>query len=305
MIKSTSILTISIPTYNRPHFIQLQIRKLLPQLDGRVKLIVYDNCSFPSVESYFSEIELEKFTIIRNSVNVGADANIARCFENCDTKWLWTLSDDDIVKDNAIDILFNEIEVSKEVVFINFCPGLSFQTNGFFEFANKFDSSTVFSSSFTMSSCVYNIDKLKDYLRYYYDNLSSMVGTIILVLKYLLITENGLCKFIDKTPIQIFNNEVGWDYSIFIKRSRLFIESFNDLLGFNFNKTLFLGCHLTNYNLLIIDRKESKVTYVNRWKLFFRVIYNQGFFNALLYSPRIVVRTVFILLRHFSKKIGK
>jgi glycosyltransferase involved in cell wall biosynthesis len=300
MINQIPILTITIPTYNRPNFIQSQIRKLLPQLDQRVKLVVYDNCSNPSVESYFTDIELEKFTIIKNKVNVGGDANIARCFENCDTKWLWTLSDDDIVKENAVELVLNKIKTNSEVVFLNFCLGLSFETKGFFEFSNKFSSPTVFSSSFTMSSCVYNMEKLQSNLEFYYNNLSSMMGTIILVLKYLLISENGLCKFINETPIGKFNNEVGWNYSLFIKRTKLFIETFDDLKGLNLNKTLFLGCNITNYNLLIIDRKESNVKYIDRWNLFFIAIKNQGIANAFLYSPRIVFRTFFILLFDFK-----
>lgn len=295
------ILTIAIPTYNRPEEIQTQVRLLLPQLDGRVNLVVYDNCSEPSVKSYFSDDELKKFTLLRNRVNIGADANIARCFENCTSKWLWTLSDDDFVKISAIDILLEEINVNSEAVFLNFCKGISFKTTGFDELANEFKSSTVFSSSFTMSSCLYNMEKLQSSLQDYYNNLSSMMGTIIMVLKYVQRNANAFCKFIDETLIESYNNEVGWDYRVYIRRTRLFIEAFYDeKYSSKFNKTLFLGCHLTNYWLIDIDRNKIKVSYNERWGLFLFTIKNQGLKNSVFYCPKTVIRVFIKLIFYLS-----
>ncbi len=297
------ILTIAIPTYNRPEEIQKQVRLLLPQLvDGRANLVVYDNCSVPSVKSYFSQEELEKFTLITNSINVGADANIARCFENCKTKWLWTLSDDDIIKKDAIDTLFKELYENSEVVFLNFCNGISFKTTGFKEFVKKFKSPTVFSSSFTMSSCLYNMEKLKSSLQDYYNNLSSMVGTIIMVLKYVQRNEDVVCVFIDKNLIESYNDEVGWDYRVYIRRTRLFIEAFYDKKYVaEYNKTLFLGCHLTNYWLIDNNRNQLKVSSAERWELLLLTIKNQGILNVLVNCPMIVLRVIYNLIFIRSK----
>jgi len=288
------ILTIAIPTYNRPHQLQTQVRLLLPQLNIQTQLVVYDNCSEIPVNELFTEEEQSKFQIIRNRVNVGADANIARCFENCSTKWLWTLSDDDYIKTDAIKIILEDINKEEEAIFFNYYNDHYSKTIGFKELAYEFRGERFFSSSFTMSSCVYNIAKLQSSLQDYYSNLSSMMGTIILVLKYVQKHDESVCILLNTTPIEKFNTEVGWNYGDYIRRNKLFIEAFGGKNNKNFNKTLFLGCHKTNYSLIILDRKESKMAYGQRWNAYFQTIKNQGLLNALIYTPRSLLST----LRH-------
>ncbi|OXA81438.1 Glycosyltransferase, GT2 family [Flavobacterium aquidurense] len=294
------ILTIGIPTYNRPGEIKKQVRLLLPQLNERVNLIVYDNHSNIPIESYFTSGELSKFTLIRNKVNVGGDANIARCFENCETKWLWTLSDDDYVRKDAVAFMLDIIDKKGDAVFLNFCKGVSFKTKGFDELINKFKCPTVFSSSFTMSSCLYDISKLQPSLQNYYTNLSSMVGTIILVLKYVQKNEDVICEFIDETLIDSYNDEVGWDYRTYIPRTRIFLEAFYDSKRNSlYNGTLFLGCHLTNYWLIANDRNKKKVSYIERCSLFILTLNNQGILNSFIYCPKTIVRlTLTLILDH-------
>lgn len=288
------ILTIAIPTYNRPYQIQAQVRLLLPQLNGLTHLVIYDNCSEIPVKELFTEEEQSKFQIIRNRVNVGADANIARCFENCSTKWLWTLSDDDFIKAEAIEIILEEINKEDEAVFFNFYNDHYSKTIGFEDLADEFKGERFFSSSFTMSSCIYNMAKLQDSLQDYYSNLSSMMGTIILVLKYVQKHDDSICILLDTTPIDKYNTEVGWNYGDYIRKNKLFIEAFGGKNNKNFNRTLFIGCHKTNYLLIILDRKESKMNYGQRWNAFFQAIANQGLINALIYTPKLF----FLTLRH-------
>lgn len=288
IIFDSKLLSIYIPTYNRPEEIQRQVRLLLPQLKDDVILIVLDNCSDIPVRNLFTSDELQKFTIKRNKVNIGGDANIARCFEDCSTSWLWTLSDDDFVKDNSVEIVLNEILNNKEAVFICFGNDHFSEIAGFEKLAFEFRKRETFTMSFAMSYCAYNISKLQPSLQIYYNYLSSMVGTIILVLKYIQNNKNEICIFTNKNPIEFFTKEVGWNYAIFISRSKLFFEAFETNKK-NFNKTLFLGCHKTNYQLLILDRKGSNLTYKQKWKTYLQVIKNQGFINAILYSPKYMI----------------
>ena len=51
------LLTIGIPTYNRPESIQKTVRTLLPQLNENVVLRVWDNCSVSPVSDLFTEEE--------------------------------------------------------------------------------------------------------------------------------------------------------------------------------------------------------------------------------------------------------
>jgi glycosyltransferase involved in cell wall biosynthesis len=298
------VLTIAIPTYNRPNQIQTQLRLLLPQLNESLCMVIYDNCSDIAVQNLFTEDELSKFQIIRNRVNVGGDANIARCFENCTTKWLWTLSDDDYIKENAVEIVLNEISKNSDAVFINFNNNVYFKTVGFEKLSYKFRNDQVYSSSFTMSRCIYNISKLQPSLIDYYNYLSSMVGSLILVLRYVQRNNDALCIFTDVTPICKFNNTVGWNYRDYINRNKLFIDAFGGKSNREMNKTLFIGCHKTSYNLIIGNRKESKISYLDRWKTFHQTIKNQGLCNAFKYTPKRLIYTFLCLVLKTSFTIG-
>jgi len=308
-----SLLTIGIPTYNRPLQIQKQVRLILPQINSRVSLVVFDNCSKEMVKDRFTENELNQFTIIRNRCNIGGDANIARCFENCLTPWLWTLSDDDYIKSNGIEIVLDAIENNFESVFLNFNSDHYFKTIGFKQLATEFRSSKVFGNSFAMSSCAYNLSKLQNTLHEYYSNLSSGVGTLILVLKYVQNNDQSICEFIKETPIEDYNTEVGWNYEFFIRRSRQFIEAFDNEKNQKYNRTLFWGCFKTSYILIIMNRKESNIVYWRRWKVFELAIHNQGIFDALRFNPKLIIFTfLYLILQHrrlnwilrFIKKIS-
>lgn len=100
-MENKSILTIAIPTYNRIEQLRRTLTNLIPQLDDRCYLMILDNNSDNKVENEISDLtELlskESYAVIRHRINIGADTNIFRCFELCETKWLWTLSDDDEV----------------------------------------------------------------------------------------------------------------------------------------------------------------------------------------------------------------
>jgi glycosyltransferase involved in cell wall biosynthesis len=293
------ILTIAIPTYNRPLQIQTQVRLILPQLYEEVCLVIYDNSSPISVKALFTEDELSQFSIIRNRVNIGGDANIARCFENCTTQWLWTLSDDDYIKTDAVAIVISDIKRNYESVFLNFYSYRNFETVGFEQLTFAFRKAEVFGNSFAMASCVYNMAKLLDSMQDYYNFLSSNVGSIILVLKYVERNDKALCVFTDKTPINIYNSEVGWNYGVYIKRTRLFIEAFGGKNIRKFSKTLFLGCHKVNYSLIMMNRKESKINYWQRWKIFKIALQNQGFLNAIRFMPGLLIFTfLYLLLQH-------
>ena len=118
------ILTITIPTYNRPEKVRSTILRLLPQLDDNVFLRVLDNHSDVDIKNYvYNDITpavADKVEIIRHRVNIGADANFARCVELCETPYFWLVGDDDKVEANAVELILKEIELYKDIDIIGF-----------------------------------------------------------------------------------------------------------------------------------------------------------------------------------------
>jgi glycosyltransferase involved in cell wall biosynthesis len=119
------VLTIAIPTYNRPAQLLNTLSKLLPQLNDKCYLSIIDNHSdVPATErtaELLGQYPNVKYKIHRNHVNIGGDSNIIRCFEYCDTPWLWTVGDDDEILPTAIETIFADIAAHPDVTSINYC----------------------------------------------------------------------------------------------------------------------------------------------------------------------------------------
>ncbi len=108
------LLTIYIPSYNRAD-------SLLKQLDtinnfndkDKIKVIVNDNCStdtkgYKKVQEYCFD---NGFIYNKNNINIGGDANIFNGFLNSfDSEYIWILSDDDLLKKDAIEKIVTILE---------------------------------------------------------------------------------------------------------------------------------------------------------------------------------------------------
>jgi hypothetical protein len=95
------VLTIAVPTYNRASCLKELLSGLADQLknESRVELIISDNASpdeTPAVVEGFVAHGLE-VRYIRNTENIGPDANFLQCFEQARGKYVWLFSDDDLI----------------------------------------------------------------------------------------------------------------------------------------------------------------------------------------------------------------
>ena len=119
------MITIAIPTFNRNTEVVETIKAVLDQFSANCQLLILDNASDTSVEMSLAKQNIhlsgrERIRLIRNSVNVGAQANLLRCIELCTTEWLWILGDDDIPKKNAVELILSEIKTHSDFTFLNY-----------------------------------------------------------------------------------------------------------------------------------------------------------------------------------------
>jgi glycosyltransferase involved in cell wall biosynthesis len=167
------ILTVAIPTYNRPEKVLDTVRLLLPQLNDTVKVLILDNHSEVDVHQYLHQhlqaVQLTRVIVVRHKVNIGPDANFARCFELCETEYIWTLGDDDLIETNAVKLILDEIALfsEKDVVGFNFksncCKASRSKPvvlNSISDFVTRLDD---FGALLFLSAGVY---KVKTYLQY-------------------------------------------------------------------------------------------------------------------------------------------
>lgn len=117
------ILTIVIPTYERPEALARTVRSLLPQLHTDCRLIIIDNCSpTPAHDVLAPHLQAGMpVEIRRNPVNIGGNANICRCLEVSESDWTWVVGDDDVIVDGAVRLVLGAIRTSKpQSILLNF-----------------------------------------------------------------------------------------------------------------------------------------------------------------------------------------
>lgn len=107
-------LFIYIPTYNRIDALTKQLDVILPKIienQENVRLLINDNASEKDLSSIKKKYKSSSNVIFRrNSGNIGGNANIALGFIFAkNDEFLWILSDNDIVKETAIDYILNAL----------------------------------------------------------------------------------------------------------------------------------------------------------------------------------------------------
>lgn len=288
------ILTIAIPTYNRPESIKSQIKALMPQLTEEVSLIVLDNFSDVPVSSILTESERERTNIIRNNYNIGADSNIAKCFELCETRWLWTLSDDDAIAQDAVSNVLNSIKQFDDALFINFNSPFDYRIKGVDAFGNSISN---YQRLFWMSICLYNFEKLQPYLYYYHSSISTMQPGVVLLLYALQDIKDSYVVGKRHCIITDGGKDIHW------KRADLVISTLFCLEKIKIDFPQFKGTmfHSMAAMLYSIIRQNYNNNFFYSLKLLRRVINGRGFFVTLKYDLKSVVRTVFFLIFYRSK----
>jgi len=118
------LICITIPTYNRNDLLNTTVIELLEQLGEDCYIQILDNCSDIPVSVSLSEVlrnyPQHRVDVHRNEVNIGCNANIVKCFEICQSEWVWLLSDDDAIMPNAINTIREAILFSPESIYVSF-----------------------------------------------------------------------------------------------------------------------------------------------------------------------------------------
>lgn len=102
------LLTVAIPTWNRASFLAQTLeqlrREMLATPPGSVEILVSDNDSQDDTSDAVQAAQVAGLVIryVRNSENIGSDANIAQCFNLALGKYVLILGDDDLFVDGAL-----------------------------------------------------------------------------------------------------------------------------------------------------------------------------------------------------------
>ncbi len=118
------ILTIAIPTYNRAQYLNIQLSNLIKQVNSYsdIEVLVSDNGSNDDTESVVENYNYSFINYYKQVENIGLDGNVLSCYENAKGKYVWYLSDDDIVFEDSVQRVYDFISKHEfSVLAFSFC----------------------------------------------------------------------------------------------------------------------------------------------------------------------------------------
>ena len=117
--KANSLISITIPTFNRAPFLDACLEYHIPLArKHNVKIFISDNASDDHTQEVVERrcAEYSLIFYIRNQDNVGADANFEQALKLADTKYVWLLGDTYKIPERGLDYLV-DLFTSRPVVY--------------------------------------------------------------------------------------------------------------------------------------------------------------------------------------------
>jgi glycosyltransferase involved in cell wall biosynthesis len=116
---NSTILTVAIPTYNRLEYLKTCIKSVEAScalVEDRIEIFVSDNKSEDGtkqfLESYVPTLQNITFKWKQNFENIGGTSNIRSMLNGCSGKYIYWVTDDDIVLPVALTKIIGEIKKS-------------------------------------------------------------------------------------------------------------------------------------------------------------------------------------------------
>lgn len=116
------LLTIAIPTYNRLDYLKQNLENILIQVSNHrddVDVLVSNNCSPDATKEYLDELQ-KKYSflqVVNQKENIGPDGNFISIFEANKNKFLYIISDDDILLDNSLNRIVEFLKLNNDISF--------------------------------------------------------------------------------------------------------------------------------------------------------------------------------------------
>lgn len=216
------MLTIAIPTYNRPEQLIETLNNLQNQTNQNFRIFICDNASDydinAEISKNFTGDFYQRITVHRRNINVGADSNIVSLFDLVGSGWMWIVSDDDIELNTAVDTIYRRISEHPNVSIVQFSffdylktdielNSIDDYINKIYGSVNKRNAVEICGDFCSSLNKVYNVDILKKVITDAFSYATSCMTTGIVLLKAL---QNNYGVYICHDKI-IYFGEAHWD----------------------------------------------------------------------------------------------
>ncbi len=114
------LVSIIIPTYNRPAYLKEAIFSVLQQTYQNIEIIVSDDFSSENPQTIVDSFNDPRLRLRRNETNLGVGLNVTYAFKEAKGKYVASLNDDDIWQKDFLEKLVPHLEANPDVV-LAFC----------------------------------------------------------------------------------------------------------------------------------------------------------------------------------------
>jgi glycosyltransferase involved in cell wall biosynthesis len=115
--KEEILLTIAIPTYNRPKTLEKILVQLSEENNQNYYVLIADDYNGPSSETREMVEKYQKanprITYIKNLSNLGFSGNVLHLYETVQTRYVWYICDDEILLKGCVDTILQAINTYK------------------------------------------------------------------------------------------------------------------------------------------------------------------------------------------------
>lgn len=126
---SAPLVSVIIPTYNRPNYLQQAIKSAVNQTFKNIEIIVCDNCSDVNPQPIVEAFEDERIRFCRHPQNMGMVANIISGLVIARGKYVASLHDDDMWEEDFLAKLIPPLEANSDLA-VAFCDHVMITTDG-------------------------------------------------------------------------------------------------------------------------------------------------------------------------------
>ncbi|MEO1404365.1 MAG: glycosyltransferase family 2 protein [Cyanobacteria bacterium J06635_1] len=119
-MSNTPLISVIIPTYNRPAYLKEAISSVVGQTYANLEIIVSDDCSDESPQPIIDAFQDARLRLRRNPKNLGIGLNSTHAFAEAKGKYVASLNDDDRWDAHFLERLVRPLEENSELV-LAFC----------------------------------------------------------------------------------------------------------------------------------------------------------------------------------------
>ncbi|KAB8314575.1 glycosyltransferase family 2 protein [Tolypothrix campylonemoides VB511288] len=123
------LVSVIIPTYNRPDYLKQAITSAVKQTYRNIEIIVSDNCSPESPQALVESFGDSRIRFFRQAKNVGMFANQMNAFKMAQGKYVASLHDDDMWNEDFLEKLVPPLEENPNAI-LAFCDQYIIDSQG-------------------------------------------------------------------------------------------------------------------------------------------------------------------------------